>query len=217
MTKKIVLQKNILSKNDEIAASLRKVFDDHHIRAINIMASPGSGKTSLISHTLNEFKHDYSIAVIDGDIVDLDLKKIQSHQVQTVLANTGGACHLDAVMMNKAVQEIDLQNVDLLIVENVGNLICPANFKLGTHVNVVVSSVPEGDDKPVKYPSMFKGADVVILNKIDYLEIEDFDTQKFSRDVQRINPTMELFFVSCKTGEGLKDWFSWLRQHELKQ
>ena len=212
MSKKIKVEKSILSENDLLANKNRKMLDEFGVFSINIMASPGAGKTTLIDKTISALKSDYQIGVIDGDVVDVDLKKISHHKVQMSLANTGGSCHLDAVMMKNAMSNMDINKIDLLIVENVGNLICPSSFALGTHKNVVIASVPEGDDKPYKYPKMFYGADVVILNKIDYMEHEDFDLEYFSDGVEKLNEKVDIIPLSCKTDEGLENWVSWIRK-----
>lgn len=211
MTKKININKNILSENDQLAVNIHNQLAKHHIFSLNVMASPGAGKTSFIIQTIKALQTEYQVAVIDGDVSDIDVKKLRQYKIPVVLANTGGACHLDATMMHLAVGKLSLEDLDLLIVENVGNLICPANFTLGTDKNIVIASVPEGDDKPYKYPGMFIGADVVILNKIDYLEHEAFDMSFFESGLHHVNPGTKLIPVSCRSGQGLKDWISWLR------
>ena len=208
--KKISIKESIYKSNDEKADGVRKVLDSHGIFALNIMASPGAGKTSIIEETIRLLKNRYRIIVIDGDIVRIDVERISQLGVPVVLANTGGACHLDAVMVEKAIQKIPLHDCDLLIVENVGNLICPSHFQLGVHANVVISSVPEGDDKPYKYPTVFKGSDVVIINKVDYLDFEEFDIEYFKKGVDMVNDSTKFFPVSCRTKEGLEQWKNWL-------
>jgi len=215
MTKTISINENILSENDKLALKIRKKLDENNIFSINVMASPGAGKTSLINQTIEKLKKKLRIAVIDGDVVDIDLKKMTHHGIPTALANTGGACHMDSVMMERALDSFPLSEIDLLIVENVGNLICPASFDLGTHKNVVIASVPEGDDKPYKYPAMFKGADVLLLNKVDYLDKEPFNRSYFRKGVERLNENLEFFELSCKTGEGVDTWLDWLGKNLL--
>jgi hydrogenase nickel incorporation protein HypB len=181
------------------------------VYAINLMASPGAGKTSLILRTVEALKDEMRIAAIDGDVAEVDVERIATTGVPVTLINTGGSCHLDANMMLAALPDVPLDEIDLLLVENVGNLICPASFALGTHANVVIASVPEGDDKPYKYPAMFRGADVLLLNKMDVLAYEEFDVDYFHRGVETLNPGLAFFPVSCKTGEGLEAWLDWLR------
>lgn len=207
--KTLQIKKDILHENTSLADRLRDVLDEHHVFGTNFMASPGAGKTSVILKTIIELPA-LKIAVIEGDIVDIDVEKVAQTGSQVVLANTGGDCHLDAVMVDKALQNLNLAGVQLLIIENVGNLVCPAGFALGTHKNVVIASVPEGDDKPYKYPGMYKGADVVILNKVDYLAYQPFDLNYFSRGVMQVNPEVKIFPLSCRTGEGFAEWTTWL-------
>lgn len=190
---------------------IRKLLDKHQVLAINIMASPGAGKTSLILKLIESLKNKFRIAVIEGDIVPIDVEKIQKQQIPVVLAHTGGACHLDSVMMEKALKKLKLNELDLLLVENVGNLICPASFYLGTHKNIVIASVPEGDDKPYKYPTMFKGADLVVLNKIDHLEHDNFDLQNFIAGVSALDPKIEIIKVSARNGLGIAEIVDWIK------
>ncbi len=210
--KRITIKKPILQSNDIAAGQIRETLDQAGIFSLNIMASPGAGKTSVILETISALKHEYSLAVIEGDVVDIDVNKVKALGIPVVLANTGGACHLDAWMVDRALRLLPLEHITLLIVENVGNLICPANFAIGTHKNVVIASIPEGDDKPLKYPGMFRGADVVILNKTDYLENSDFDIQKFSNSIRAINPDVTILPLSCKNKSGVEDWISWIKQ-----
>jgi len=213
MVKRIEVYENIFDKNDLIAKENREILDSEGIFSINLMASPGAGKTSLIELTVKELAHQVNIAVIDGDIatsIDADRAKAagaQAHQI-----NTGGECHLDANMISEALTHLELSSVDLLIVENVGNLICPASFKLGTHNNVLIASIPEGDDKPYKYPVMYRGIDVIVLNKIDLLPYIDFDLDYFRRGVEFLNPGVDIFPLSCRTGEGFDLWISWIQR-----
>jgi hydrogenase nickel incorporation protein HypB len=211
-TKKVKVEERILSANDALAAQIREQLDAAGVFAINLMASPGGGKTSLILRTVEALKDELRLAAIDGDVVMVDVEKIAAHDIPVELVNTGGNCHLDANMILPAVQKLDLEPVDLLLVENVGNLICPANFRLGVHANVVIASVPEGDDKPYKYPGMFRGADVLLLNKVDYLTVQEFDVEYFRRGVEALNEGVAFFPVSCRTGEGIDAWLDWLRE-----
>jgi hydrogenase nickel incorporation protein HypB len=211
-TKKVQVEKHILSINDELAARLRDRLDAAGVFAINLMASPGGGKTSLILRTVEALKDEMRLAAVDGDVVPVDVEKIAAQGIPVELINTGGNCHLEAHMLGPALDRLNLDSIDLLIVENVGNLICPASFQLGTHANVVIASIPEGDDKPYKYPTMFRGADVLLLNKIDYLAVQEFDIDYFQHGVEALNENLTFFPVSCRTGEGLEVWYDWLRE-----
>jgi hydrogenase nickel incorporation protein HypB len=210
---RVSVVENILSANDRLAASNRERLDAAGVFAINLMASPGAGKTSLITRTVEALRDDLRIGAVDGDIATtLDADRIAASGIRAVQINTGGACHLDAVMFQEALPQLPLEELDLLIVENVGNLVCPASFALGVHRNVLIASVPEGDDKPYKYPVMYRGVDVVLLNKIDVLDIFEFDVDYFRRGVEALNPGLAFLPLSCKTGEGLDAWFAWLRE-----
>jgi hydrogenase nickel incorporation protein HypB len=196
----------LTQKGNEIHTKLIQ----HQVFSLNIMASPGAGKTSIILKTIQQLASSLSIAVIEGDVVPIDVETIQRTGVPVELAQTGGSCHLDSLMIETALHRIDIQAIDLLIVENVGNLICPANFYLGTDANVVIASVPEGSDKPLKYPTMFQGADVVLLNKIDYLRTEPFDVEQFTHGVHQVAPTAPIIPLSCRTEEGVLEWIKWI-------
>ena len=205
-----VLQ-DILSANDRIAERNRHLLDEKGVFALNLMASPGAGKTSLLLETIKRLKNRVNIAVIEADIASsLDADKISKEGVTTLQINTGGACHVDANMLNNALESISLEDTDLLILENVGNLVCPAEFTLGVDRNVMISSIPEGDDKPYKYPLMFSVANAVLVNKIDLLPYLEFDFRNFSRGVGVVNPKAALMQISCKTGDGMNEWISWL-------
>jgi hydrogenase nickel incorporation protein HypB len=211
MTRRITVVENILEANERIAAQNQQSLDDAAVLAINLMASPGAGKTSLIERTLEELRHQLSIAVIDGDIAtNLDADRAAAAGAQAVQINTGGECHLDAIMLQQALEQLELGSINLLIVENVGNLICPANFQLGAHLNILIASTPEGDDKPYKYPGMYRGVDALVINKVDLLPYIDFDMRYFQRGVEALNPGLITFPMSCKTGEGLDGWLEWL-------
>jgi len=208
---KIKVVKNILDANDQMAIENKRLFDEAGIITINIMASPGAGKTSLILKTID--LTGLPIAVVEGDIAStLDAEKVGAKNVPVVQINTGGACHLDAAMIRKAIKGLSLKNVRILFIENVGNLVCPASFELGERARVVVASVPEGDDKPYKYPGMFSAATAVVLNKIDTLPVIDFDLERFRKGVLAVNAGAPIFEVSCKTGEGLSSWITWLKK-----
>ena len=212
MTIKIItIKEDIFGANDEKARQNQERLDKHNILTVNIMSSPGAGKTSLILNTIKRLEGKTRIAVIEGDVASsVDAEKVQEQGIPVVQINTAGGCHLDANMMKNAMDNLPLDDIDLLFIENVGNLICPAEFALGEHKRAIIASLPEGDDKPHKYPLMFTEADVVLLNKGDLLPYLDFDMEAFHRAVTGLNPEVKIFQVSCKTGEGLEDWFSWL-------
>jgi hydrogenase nickel incorporation protein HypB len=212
MTERIAVVEEIMGANDRLAAQNRKRLDEAGVFAINIMASPGAGKTSLIERTVKELLHDYEIAVVDGDVATgIDAERAARAGARAVQINTGGECHLNAVMLQEALDQIDLESTDLIIIENVGNLICPAGFKLGAHKNVLVASIPEGDDKPYKYPAMYRGVDALVINKIDLRPYVKFDMEYFKHGVETLNHGLLTFPVSCQTGEGLVAWYAWLR------
>ena len=203
--------KDILSANDRIAAENQRLLDGHQVFAVNLMSSPGSGKTSLILQTIGRLKDRVRIGVIEGDIASrVDADRIGEEKVPVLQINTGGACHLDANMLGQALKGLPLADIDLLLVENVGNLICPAELNLGERRKAMILSLPEGDDKPLKYPLMFTEADVVLINKMDLLPLLDFDIDAFRRTVAGLNQKARVFPLSCKTGEGIDEWVSWL-------
>ncbi len=208
---KISVAQDILSANDSIARANRAAFDEVDVRVLNIMASPGAGKTSVILATAARLPADIRPGVIEGDLASsIDADKIAAHGIPVVQINTGGGCHLDAPMIRDALPRLPLPDLRLLFIENVGNLVCPANFALGAHVNVVIGSTPEGHDKPYKYPGMFASADVVILNKWDLAEVFEFDLDAYRRGIEMVNPGVPFFPLSCRTGQGMNGWLSWL-------
>ena len=210
-TQRIPVVEKILSANDRLAAENRRILDEAGVFSINMMASPGAGKTSLIEKTIGALREQVHLAVIDGDIAtSLDADRAAAAGAQAVQINTGGDCHLDAVMLHSALPQVNLLDTDLLIVENVGNLVCPASFQFGTHKSVLIASIPEGDDKPYKYPGMYRGVDALVLNKIDLLPYVPFDMDYFLRGVEVLNPGLVTFNLSCRTGEGLEAWLDWL-------
>lgn len=212
MPERIPVVERILSANDKLAEENKSRLDDARVLGINLMASPGAGKTSLIEQTLPRLAERLRVGVIDGDIatsIDADRASAAGAAV-AVQINTGGECHLDAVMLHQALGQIRLEDVDMLLVENVGNLVCPADFRLGTHRSVLIASVPEGDDKPYKYPGMYRGVDALVINKIDLLPYIDFKMDYFRKGVEVLNPGLVTFPLSCRTGEGLEDWVHWL-------
>jgi hydrogenase nickel incorporation protein HypB len=219
--KKIEVIQNILEANETIANRNQQQLDNHKVFTINIMSSPGGGKTSLILQTLTRLKGRLNIAVIEGDVAStVDAEKVQSEAKSVVQINTQNmpeSCSLMAAMIESALKDMPLDNIDLLLIENVGNLICPSEFTLGEHKRVVISSLPEGDDKVTKYPLIFIDADAVIINKMDLLPHVDFDIATFRRSIAGLNPKSEVFQVSCKTSEGIERWCSWvLEQVETK-
>lgn len=218
MEKKISIIENILSANDRIALDNRQILDSAGVFSINMMASPGAGKTSLIEHSIQHLLPILRLAVIDGDIAtSLDADRAASAGATAIQINTGGECHLDAIMLREALQKLELELIDLLIVENVGNLVCPASFNLGTHKNILIASIPEGDDKPYKYPGIYKGVDVVVINKIDLLPYVTFNMEYFTQGVNILNPGVHTFPLSCRTGEGMEAWVNWLRDCVLNR
>jgi hydrogenase nickel incorporation protein HypB len=211
MTTRIPVVENILSANDRIADRNREMLDELRVYAINIMASPGAGKTSFILKMLEALNGRLKFGVIEGDLAtSIDAEKAMAAGLPAVQINTGGECHLDAVMLADALPALPLQELNLVVVENVGNLVCPANFQIGTHLNVLIASIPEGDDKPYKYPSMYRGMQVLIINKIDLLPYVPFDMDYFKKGVEALNPGVAVFPVSCKTGENMDAWVDWL-------
>ncbi|MGA7466698.1 hydrogenase nickel incorporation protein HypB [Mycobacterium sp.] len=207
----------IFAENDVRADFNRQAFEHNGVRAVNLMSSPGSGKTTVLQATLDDLADEIAVGVIEGDIAtDLDAAKLGGRGAQISLLNTGngfgGECHLDAPMVNRALQGLDLGRLDLVIIENVGNLVCPAEFDVGEHAKAMVYSVTEGDDKPLKYPVMFRAVDVVLLNKIDLVPYLDVDVESYIARVREVNPTATILPVSARTGVGMADWFGWLRQ-----
>jgi hydrogenase nickel incorporation protein HypB len=207
----------IFAENDVLAAANRAAFESNGIRALNLMSSPGSGKTTILQATLDELSGEFAIGVIEGDIAtDLDAAKLSGRGAQVSLLNTsngfGGECHLDAPMVNRALPGLDLPALDLVIIENVGNLVCPAEFDVGEHAKAMVYSVTEGEDKPLKYPVMFRSVDVVLLNKVDLLPYLDADVDAYIAHVREVNATAAILPVSARTGAGMDDWFGWLRR-----
>jgi hydrogenase nickel incorporation protein HypB len=211
MTQRVSVVERITKVNDQLAEANRARLEAAGVFGLNIMASPGAGKTTLIEQTLPHLADRLRVGVIDGDLAtSLDAERAAAAGAVAVQINTGGACHLDANMVAQGLEQLPLGEIDLLIVENVGNLICPTGFLLGTHRNVLVSSIPEGDDKPYKYPSSFSRMDAVLLNKIDLLPLCDFDLEHFRQGVRTLNEGLLFLPLSCKTGEGLPAWIEWI-------
>lgn len=210
----IKVLKDILSANDRIAHENQKLLDSKGVLAINVMASPGAGKTSVILQTIAGLKNKTRIGVIEGDVSSsIDTERIAKENVPVLQINTGGECHLDANMIKRALRDMPLDDIDILFIENIGNLICTAEFKIGTHKNLVIASVPEGDDKPLKYPLMFTIADVILVNKIDLLPYSKFDVEVYKRSVKGLNENVEVIPVSCSTGEGIQRWLKWVKDN----
>jgi len=207
----IDIKELILSDNRDLAEQIRKYLKDNKVFMLNLMASPGSGKTTLIIETLRRLKDKYQVAVIEGDIESqVDADKVAAEGVTAVQLRTGGACHLDAPMIKEALDTLDLTALDAILIENIGNLVCPADFDLGETCKAVVLSVPEGDDKALKYPVIFSVCDALVISKTDYLELSDFDPELLAESVRRLNPSIRIFTTSCRTGAGLDEWCSWL-------
>lgn len=213
----IAVEESILSKNDRYATLNRQRLQRNNIVSFNLVSSPGSGKTTLLTKTIQDLKHHVTIGVVEGDQQTTnDAERIKATGVQAVQINTGKGCHLDAHTVGHALDQLPLKNTDLVFIENVGNLVCPAAFDLGENAKVAVLSVTEGDDKPLKYPDMFHASQVMIINKIDLLPYVDFDTERTIEYAKRINPNIDIILVSAKTGEGMEDWYQWLETKRLK-
>ncbi|MBC7196084.1 MAG: hydrogenase nickel incorporation protein HypB [Deferribacterales bacterium] len=211
MSKKIEVEDKILSKNDKLANELRQLFLDKKVLVINFVSSPGSGKTSILENILPKLSKKYRLAVIEGDLeTENDAERIRKAGIKAYQITTGGACHLEAFGIKNALPNFDLDNLDLLIIENVGNLVCPASFDLGEDFKIVVISTPEGDDKPAKYPSMIRASSAIIVNKIDLAEYMEFDVEKCINYAKQINPNLVEFRTSCKTKTGLDDLIAFI-------
>ena len=208
---KISLNQKILSRNEECAKKNRAFFKDNSILCLNVISSPGSGKTTTIARTIRDLKDQITIGVIEGDIkTDTDAQKIRAAGAEAVQIETQGACHLSAEQVYNALKALDAEKKDVIIIENVGNLVCPSAFDLGESARVILLSVPEGDDKPIKYPGTFAEADVVLINKIDLMDYIDFNLERVLGDIRVINPDVPIFQVSATTGEGMDQWYDWL-------
>ncbi len=211
-TLRVPIVEKILSSNDRMASLNHEEMRKQQVFSINLLASPGAGKTSFILETIKRLADEYKIGVIEGDTapVTIDADKIIAMGMPAVQINTGGDCHLDAAMVSDGLSKLPLAEIDLVIIENVGNLICPAAWDLGTDINLLVASIPEGDDKPYKYPNIYRGLSVLIINKTDLKPYIDFNMDYFRQGVEMLNPGLITFPVSCKTGEGFNDWIKWL-------
>ncbi len=210
---KISVVKNILEANDRIAQENRAIFDQKGLTVFNLMSSPGAGKTSLLEKTIDALKDQVKLGVIEGDIQSSqDAERIAQKGIPVVQINTGGACHLDGNMIRDTFKEFNFDDLDLLVVENVGNLVCPAEFKVGEDFKAMILSVTEGEDKPTKYPLMFHESKVLIINKIDLLPYLDVSLETIKKEALKVNPHLTIFEVSCKTGQGLDAWYDWLKE-----
>lgn len=209
---KITLEQNVLTDNDKAADYNRRQFQLNQTLVINLMSSPGAGKTTLLEKTVQHLSKEFTIGVIEGDLATaLDAERIRSHGVQAIQINTHGGCHLDARMIAKILPEFNLKEIDLLFIENVGNLVCPSGYDLGQHHKLAILSVPEGNDKIPKYPVMFRRTERVLLNKVDLLPYLDFDVDQAIDDLKGINPDSSLMPISARTGEGMEEWLNWIR------
>lgn len=209
----IDIKQPILGKNDELAKKNRELFAQHNVFVLDLLASPGSGKTSTILATIDALRDEFNIAVIEGDIASsVDAEKIKAQGIAAVQINTGGACHLESDMIRRAVDVLDLERLDLIIVENVGNLVCPTDFDLGENMKVMILSVPEGDDKPLKYPGVFQASEAIILNKVDTMPVFNFDSDAFYVSVKQLNPQAPVFPIAATKGEGVTEWAEWLAE-----
>jgi hydrogenase nickel incorporation protein HypB len=210
----ITIERKVLEKNDEVARQNREVFDDHGIFVLNMVSSPGAGKTSILERTLEELREKLRIAVIEGDVqTDLDARRIAKYNVPAVQIVTRGGCHLEANLVKEAIGSLKIDSIDLLIIENVGNLVCPSNYDLGEAMKVVVASTTEGDDKPLKYPAMFRNASVLIINKIDLLPYLPCNLATLKDNALKINPSLTVFEVSCTSKQGITEWCEWLLEN----
>lgn len=210
---KIAISKNILSTNEEYAVSIRNFLKQKNILALNLLSSPGAGKTTLLEKTLEKVKNKLKCTVIEGDLnTSIDKERISNLGINSYQINTGRGCHLNAKMISEAINNLKLDGLDILFIENVGNLVCPASFDLGEDYKIVILSTPEGDEKPLKYPIIFREADVLIINKIDLLPYTSFSMKKLKKNINQINPNLETFYTSCTKGQGIDGWIKWLER-----
>ena len=208
----VTVERKILKKNDEIANENREIFKNNNIYSLNLLSSPGSGKTTLLEKTLGQLSETLKVAVVEGDVqTDNDAKRVAVFDIPVVQIVTNGGCHLEAKLVQNAFKSFKMSELDLLIIENVGNLVCPASYDLGENKKVVLVSTTEGDDKPLKYPSMFRVSDVMIINKIDLIDYVDFSIDVVKKNALSINPNLKIFEISCKTGQGIDNWIKWLK------
>jgi hydrogenase nickel incorporation protein HypB len=212
----ITIERKVLEKNDQIAQRNRRLFKDHDLFVLNFVSSPGAGKTSILENTFQELRDTLRMAVIEGDVqTDLDAQRVASYGVPVVQIVTMGACHLEANLVQDAMKKLDLKAIDVLFIENVGNLVCPSNYDLGEATKVVVLSTTEGDDKPLKYPAMFRNSSILIINKIDLVPYVRCDLNLLKNNALQINPALKIFEISCFTGAGIPEWCRWLRKRDV--
>jgi hydrogenase nickel incorporation protein HypB len=213
----ITIERKVLEKNDAIAQKIRKLFLDKGLFVLNFVSSPGAGKTTILEKTFQELKGSLNIAVIEGDVqTDLDAQRVASYGVPVVQIVTMGGCHLEANLIQDALKNLDLEGIEVLFIENVGNLVCPSNYDLGETAKVVVLSTTEGDDKPLKYPAMFRNSSVLLINKIDLVPHVRCDLDLLKSNALKINPDLRVFEISCFTGEGIPEWCRWLRRRDAR-
>jgi len=204
--------KNVLTANEEKAGEIRRRLTEKNIVMINFISSPGAGKTTILEKTIAKLNDKYKVAVIEGDIAtDRDAKRLQSLEIPIVLINTEGACHLESISIEKSLKEFDLDNLDIIFIENIGNLVCPAEFDLGEHAKIAVLSTTEGDDKPAKYPLLFRESEAVLLNKVDLLPYVNFNVESFKDDMKKLNGNIPIFNLSAVKEEGMEEWLDWLK------
>lgn len=218
MVKVINVKQSVFEENNRIAQRNREIFDSLSLFVINLMSAPGSGKTSIIERTIEGLKGKFKIGVIEGDITSsIDAERLEKKGIPVIQLNTGGECHLDANMVSQAIENFNFNNLDIVIIENVGNLVCPAEFKVGEDIKVMILSAPEGEDKPKKYPLMFMESSALIINKIDLLPYIDTDINTLIKNATEINPKLKIFKTSAKTGEGIKEWTDWLSKKIIEK
>lgn len=218
MVKVINVKQSVFEENNRIAMKNREFFDSSNLFVVNLMSAPGSGKTTLIEKTIDALKERFRVGVIEGDITSsIDAEKLEKRGIPVIQLNTGGECHLDANMVSQAIENFDFKGIDLVIIENVGNLVCPAEFKVGEDIKVMILSAPEGEDKPKKYPLMFMESSALIINKIDLIPYIDTDIDALINNAMEINPKLKIFRTSAKTGEGIKEWADWLAQKIIQK
>lgn len=218
MVKVVNVRQSVFEENNRIATRNRQFFDSMNLFVINLMSAPGSGKTSIIERTIEELKEKFKVGVIEGDITSsIDAEKLEKKGISVIQLNTGGECHLDANMISQAIENFNFNGLDMIIIENVGNLVCPAEFKVGEDIKVMILSAPEGEDKPKKYPLMFMESSALIINKIDLLPYIDTDIKALIKNATEINPNLKIFKTSAKTGEGIKEWTEWLSEKVIEK
>lgn len=215
----ISIERSILEANDSVAEELKKIFAENNVLVLNLISSPGSGKTSLLEKTLSDLRSEFKMGVIEGDCqTDNDAKRVAATGAKAIQINTDGGCHLDSKMIRDVIKGFDLKDLDILFIENVGNLVCPVEFDCGEDAKIALLSAAEGDDKPEKYPRLFQLAHAMLINKIDLLDYVDFDVAKAAKFGKALNNDIEVFEISCRTKQGLENWYAWLRkQVRLKQ